>query len=127
MKKTLIALFGAAFLALAPTAAQADCFPIETAKSIVAEYDTKAVWEYLKPGSPAFDRLAVWMKTQNLVLRDEEGKEALIDGFVVAKAVDPTSGNVVMVAASANGTCVDQGTFVKFTEEQYNSIIEGGV
>lgn len=121
MKKTLIALFGAAFLALAPTAALAQsCYPFENAKADVASTDPNATWEYLKEG-PRFNALLIYIKQQY-------GPNAVehVDGILISYKKGKDDGkDYVLWALSPDGKCADMTTFQSMSPEQFAAITGG--
>lgn len=115
MKKFLMALGAAAFLALAPAAASAECYPIASAKADVAKWDTDAQWEYLKSG-PVFDKLLAYATAQRRAI-------AGVDGIVVMRS----SKGVVIFAQSANGQCVEMSSAIKMSKAQFEALVGGEV
>ncbi len=120
MKKFLIAMVGAAFLAITPMAAVAQsCYPFEQAKADVAKIDPIGTWEYLKEG-PKFNALLVYIKKQlgpNYV--------AKVDGVLISRSKGSDGKDYVMWALSANGQCVDMATFQVMSPKQFDQLFVG--
>lgn len=117
MRKFLIAVVGALFLALSPAVALADCYPIAQAQENVKAWDIDAKWEYLTEG-PTFTKLVAWAETQNKSLPN-------VKGAWISYATSSTGTKMVLWALTVDESCAEMATYQKQTQAQFDQIVGG--